>query len=315
MAKDKKNKPEARELSEDLPALPEWSENEPIESLRRLFDQFVDKPLRESINWYFAKKRSKKRLGLWVRVVAIVVAGIGLLIPLVGQIFNPDFDDPGDATFYLQPGWTAIALAVAFGLIWMERFLDGTSGWIRYMSAGLLAIETRDEALLAWAKVESGWRGKTPDEAQIRAAFDLIVNLNKRARRIVNEETQQWMAQFQDSLNQLDALLRSRLRQSEEHAEQVRRQREERGGVFVVIDKPGKLKSCRVTLLPLDEAGEALGPRDCVAGRVGFTEVPVGPWRVHAVAEPAAADASDRTGEAEVIVKAGSIEHVKLALS
>ncbi len=208
----------AKDLVRDgLQHLPDWHSNDPRAGLNALFDSFVFQPMSENIAWYFDKRRTKKRLGRTIRILAIVAAGLAALIPVLAELW------PDDWEVRLSPAWGAVAILLGAGLVWMDRFLDGTSGWLRYVRTGLQAAELRDEAVLEWTEACSRWNGAQPDDQQIAVALTLLGDLNKRAHAVVREETAVWMQEFQDSLKQLDLMLQSRLERKEKAAEERRR--------------------------------------------------------------------------------------------
>ena len=190
------NEVEPRTAIEDLTRdalsdLPQWTPDDVRGSLRAVFETYVTDHITDSIDWYFHRRGRKRRLGFAVRLGAIAAAGAGVTIPVLASLWTDDAGVP-----MVSAGWTAIALLLGAGLIWVDGFLDGTSGWLRYATTGLALTELRDDAVLRWLAEETQWTGE-PDDAQITDALTLIRDLNAHANTIVREETAAWRTQFQ----------------------------------------------------------------------------------------------------------------------
>lgn len=97
-----------------------------------------------SIDWYDRKKWSKSLLGFLLRLGAILMVGVGGLIPLIGELLKRN-GIPG-----ISPAWATVALALAALLIAIDRFGGYTSGWIRYIRTAQSLTRLKGEFLMDW---------------------------------------------------------------------------------------------------------------------------------------------------------------------
>ncbi|MEM1369551.1 MAG: SLATT domain-containing protein [Cyanobacteria bacterium P01_H01_bin.15] len=107
-----------------FPSQLDWSPNQIAASLESVYE-FVNNECREAIGWYYHKKRSKKFLGVFLRIGAIFAAAVAGVIPIIGEIFKE-----GDVPL-ISPAWSTIFLAIAAVLVALDQFGGATSGWVR----------------------------------------------------------------------------------------------------------------------------------------------------------------------------------------
>lgn len=293
----------------NLESFPEWNPNDIGGSLNDLFNRFVFDPLTESISWYFEKRKSKRRLGLWIRLLAIVPAGVGTAIPIMSDLVQVD------GTALIPASWAAIALLIAAGMIWTDRFLGGTSGWIRYVTTGLDLSELRDDAVLQWTKTQLTWAHPLSED-QLSEAMSLIQDLNGRAHGLVSSETEKWIAEFRSSLQQIENKIQTRLKQSEEMLAEVRQRQvaPSTGVVQVAVSNADAAGNIEIGLEPGADC-DVEPPDVSKGGQAVFLAIKHGLWRVYAVGNiKVDGDQMNAYAQTVVTVTAGQVTKVKLTL-
>jgi len=272
--------------------------------LDRLYDEYVDRRLADSRAWYDRKRGRKKRLGLGIRIVAIIAAGVGVLVPIIASLVVDEHGAPR-----IQPGWASVAILVGAGLVWIDRFLGGTSGWIRYMVTLLEVERLRDQARIRWTMLRAAREGDEPNVEQVREALEFVRQLNDEATGLVREETESWAREFRDSLAEFDTVLRSRARTLAPDAPgTAAAAAPTEGGLTVIVSNADEIVGCTVTV---DPDTTAAVERSCPADRVAFVGVRPGPRRIVA---RGTIEGTDASGEAAAIVAAGSVVEVPITL-
>lgn len=156
-----------------------------------------------AIEWYLRSKRPKQRLARWLRGGAIGLAALAGLIPMLAQI--PKFKE------MIDPVWASIVLGVAAALVVLDRFFGFSSGWVRYISTELHLRQILDEFRLDWEAEKAGWKNATPTDEQVQRALARCRAFVTQVNGIVREETNLWVAEFQDTLKQLDETVKAKL--------------------------------------------------------------------------------------------------------
>ncbi len=164
-----------------------------IQSLDPLY-KYVVTTTDKAIDWYYKKKKLKRFLGLWLRIVAIVLIALAGILPILILI-----NECGNAA------WSSIIVALAALMIAIDKFGGFTSGWIRYVMATQKLNQVLEEFRFGWESQKLSLRDKplSPDELQ-----SLIKNCQEtlqKVQTIVSDETLKWVAEFQSALNELEA--------------------------------------------------------------------------------------------------------------
>jgi hypothetical protein len=154
-----------------------------------------------AIKWYFESKADKKMWAIWLRVISILLASAGALVPILSQIIT---DKNGDQI--IAPAWASVALVLAGVLVALDRFLGCSSSWIRYISTELRLQKLLGEFQIDWQRERSQWKETGPDDEQIEAMFTLAKEFIQEVDKLIIEETNAWIAEFQTVLKQIGEL-------------------------------------------------------------------------------------------------------------
>ncbi|GAB6043744.1 SLATT domain-containing protein [Endothiovibrio diazotrophicus] len=147
----------------------------------------------QAANWYLARKAVPKLFSQWIRGLAILGITAGGLITVLQSI------DP-------QAGWGHngfVVLAVAGALLGLDKYFGFSTAWMRYINAQLKIHQLLAEFQMDWAQL----RQQSGDEAtaeQEQVMLERIKVFRMAILKQVEQETQEWMNEFRNSIAQLD---------------------------------------------------------------------------------------------------------------
>ena len=194
---------------------PDWAGDvDPhLEALRA----YAEAKIHNELAWYFSKKTGRSKTSQRLRLSAVVLSILGGLVPLVIALFGgrPSWGWLGwfgDVRFG-QLGY--LFLALAGGLILLDRYFGFSTGWMRYIVAIQAIEKARESFRLDWAtlsrKLALTPRG-TPEHTEaadrlIQRARSVIVEVKEHSEK----ETQAWILEFQTNLAQFEKDLKSQM--------------------------------------------------------------------------------------------------------
>lgn len=235
-----------------------WDENDPMGSLAALFRSTYETGL-ERIEWYRRNLKWKRIGSRFFRAAAIILIGIGSLLPLV-------------VTASIGFGWNAsripfafgyVAFALAAGCLAYDKYVGLSTGWIRYIKTQLVLEAGLDRLRLDWisliAKVQAN--KPTPDQVQI-----LLKRLQTFVRFVdaqVQQETDAWILEFQTSLAELAK------------AAQARADAQQPGQVLVTVSNAKDLDGG-----PVIASLDGMESKQAEGGQCMFFDVPPGDHQV-----------------------------------
>jgi hypothetical protein len=127
------------------------------------------------------------------------------MIPIIGS--SGWFDPPAGSSQTLwtlklnQAGYLCLGLA---GLaLALDRFLSGSTSWMRYVGAATAIQTALEQFRLDWDKQMASLAGKTPSGADLVALINRITEFSVTVRTLVEDETKTWVAEFQANLADL----------------------------------------------------------------------------------------------------------------
>lgn len=152
--------------------------------------------------WYLKAKHPKQRLARWIRSTAIGLAALAGIIPMLAEI--PRFEG-------IDPVWASIVLGVAAALVMLDRFFGFSTAWVRCISTELHLRQILEEFRLDWEMERAGWKNSTLTDEQVQKALTSCRTFVAKVNAIIVEETNLWVAEFQDNLKQLDESVKAKL--------------------------------------------------------------------------------------------------------
>jgi hypothetical protein len=224
-------------MKDNLQALPlealDWSGNRSA-SIDTLAIQ-LRQQCQKAIDWYVAAKIPKKQGATWLRALIILFTSLAGLL----AVLAPIRDDPA-LDFYVHPAWISVAAALAAALLGLDRFLGFSRGWIRYIQTELELRTALNAFNLGWHRRRSEWPNGVPSDTQLDDAFKAIAEFLGVIDGVVKEETEQWVADFQASMQELTAANEA-AKQAAKAIEEAAEEREKARAAAAAEARPGGL--------------------------------------------------------------------------
>lgn len=271
---------------EPFPSLT-WEAHEVAQSLETLRRYAEDEVLKAN-DWYLRKKAPKRRLGQWLRVLAIVLTAGAGLVPILSELWQSGGQP------VIRPGWSPLLLGLTALALMLDRFLGGTSSWMRYLAASQAIGELLRQFRFEWTQQQAALAGQPPEPAETEQLIGLCHRLLAGVDRVVQEETQSWASELGNVLGQID-----------EAAAKVRRARA--GGTLEVLVTNGDQVSGGWRLR-IDDGAEEL----CAGQKATLVGLLPGPRQVDVVGEIAGQTVR---GRALAQISEDKIESVTLTLA
>jgi hypothetical protein len=163
--------------------------------------EFVDERAGDAIRWYLYHKVSVSRWSKWMRLMAIAIATLGTLMPLIGS--TPVLSWLGtEATGNYGYGLLALAGAMILG----DKLFGLSSRWMRYMTTAMALQRHQAEFEMDWAALWLDIGDQQPSSEQQAQVLRLLRNFRLAIVTEVEEETRIWVAEFESGLAQLERL-------------------------------------------------------------------------------------------------------------
>jgi hypothetical protein len=176
-----------------------WAPASSETSLAAVF-MHASKTAESAIGWYLKAKRPKKANARAVRGGSILLATLAGIVPMLAQM-------PGSL---IAPIWGSVALALAAAFVLLDRFFGFSTAWMRYITTELHLRQMLDEFQLDWETERAGWKGGAPTDEQIQRALARCRGFVSQVDGLVRDEANVWVAEFQESLKQLDETLKAK---------------------------------------------------------------------------------------------------------
>ncbi len=179
-----------------------WEPDKVEESLDVVF-QHATKKAKDAIDWYLMSKRPKKRGAIFLRVLAILSASAGGILPILSQIYLADGKPE------ISPAWASVLIGIAAAMVALDRLFGFSSGWMRFIAAELQLHQLLEAFQLDWEREKALWKGERPTDEQVQSMLKEAREFVFQVNNVVREETNAWIVQFQSSLKQIDKLAKT----------------------------------------------------------------------------------------------------------
>lgn len=146
------------------------------------------------IGWYTKNACKKKRWAQRLRITALVLLGIGFILPVFLDISN--WNIPGSMA--------SVVLALGTGLIAFDRYMGHSSGWMRFIKTELLLNSYLSRFQYETYMERLKWEDGSPDGEQQISFVKHCADFRNKVWEITNSETKDWMEEFRNSLRALD---------------------------------------------------------------------------------------------------------------
>lgn len=288
--------------------VPIWDPGKPAQSLTEIHSYVIGEASK-SVAWYWRAKRWKARFSQIIRFLAWILAAVGGLLPVFGNLFK----DHIPKALQLNDGlWASLLLGVAAALFGLDKAFGYSSGWARYVLTATNIRRALEEFRLDWADLMA----KAGTSLTCESAAPLIERAKKfrvDVESLVLEETKDWVMEFQSSMAQMEKDVAAQLSTLKAQVDKNTQSRE-------AASQPGLIE---MTVPNADKADGGLvhikleGPgkiaADLQPGSRTFAKenIPPGQYRLVISAKVGNKDVS---AETPVVVKAGEILKTQLLL-
>ena len=172
-----------------VPAPQDW--REPVTAVQSLYNRAEAKAI-ETIDWYLAKKRAKKRASRFLRASAILLGSAGALEPIV------------TATSFgsVQAKWGYLLLGAAAACVAFDRFFGVSTGWMRCMQSAQLLQTLVEKFQYDWI---APYLIDTDSAPPLADRLTLLRTFGEDVSQVVNDETAEWAREFSSNLTDLQA--------------------------------------------------------------------------------------------------------------
>lgn len=269
--------------------LPMWDASNPSGSLEALFSA-ASGVGEERIRWYKDRACSLRFGSRLCRGAAIILIGIGSLLPLVTAAGTALGWNPQNIFF----GFGYVAFLLAAGCLGFDRFFGLSTGWLRFIKTQLVLEGGLDQFRFDWAALLAKAAGPQPAPAQIQVLLKRLQVFVQFVNAQVQQETNAWILEFQTNVADL-------AKEAEAHA-----QGQNLGQVQVSVSNAKDLDEAFTASLDGAESQRADG------GQCTFFNVPPGDHRVVAKGAKAGQPHQDST---TITVPPGGKNSVSLTLT
>ncbi|WP_373495837.1 SLATT domain-containing protein [Aquiflexum sp.] len=158
--------------------------------------------------WYKENIRDKRRYSRGIRMISIILFGLGGIIPLINALI---LENQGKYTI-LNLGYISIALAGT--LLLLDKFFGFSSGWIRYITTEMEITKKTKEFELRW-KIETYGKNlaELPEE-EAKELLRMLADFVLMVEEIVKEETSSWAMEFQNNMAELQKSINNKVETS-----------------------------------------------------------------------------------------------------
>jgi hypothetical protein len=275
-------------------APPDWTgeAGEHLEKLR----VYAETKIEQELEWYRRNKRIRSKTSQRLRFWSVCFTILGGLVPVVVAATSetPPFLK-GLPIRFGQLGY--VLLGIAGGLVLMDRYFGYSTGWMRYVLAMQAIEKAREVFRLDWTALLRVLSTTPQGSAERLEAVDRMI---QRVRAVVIEvkerserETQDWIAEFQSNLAQLEKDIKSQ------------QEANRPGGVDVEVTDGRKADTPVEIMLDGMTADRFVG----TTGSIGF----VSPG-MHRITARAQKDDKDFSSSIMLNVNGGQIASAKLTL-
>ncbi|MBS0299500.1 MAG: SLATT domain-containing protein [Proteobacteria bacterium] len=186
-------KNERRDVQPEASDVLDWSPEHRRESIHAVY-QRAEKHALDAIEWYLLSKRQKKFWAQQLRLGTIGLTALAGLLPIVSEIFQSS----------LSPAWASVALGSAGVVLAVDKFCGYSSAWMRFIAAEHQIRQSLHEFQMDYELEQAGWDNAQPSVEQTQKILNRCKAFLYQVDAIIRQETDQWLAEFQDALKQID---------------------------------------------------------------------------------------------------------------
>lgn len=226
-----------RNINLDRWSIEDWADPNTQAKLIQLYEQ-TESETHGAIDWYKRKKLWKACFSRLFRVVAIFASVGGGMMPILSGMSSARDWLGMDQTFMSQLGYVLFALAAACLLF--DKFFGTSSGWIRYIVTSMGIERTLIEFRAAYVLKLVELQGRVPTPDDLRAFHVLALDMRKNVQQQVQNETNAWAQEFQQSTAELEKLVAQQRQTAEQKLKEMRAE-SRTGAINITVTSANKL--------------------------------------------------------------------------
>jgi len=181
-----------RDVQPEASNVLDWSAEHRRESIHTVY-QRAEKHALDAIDWYLHSKRQKKFWAQGLRLGTIGLTALAGLLPIISEIYK-----------FSSPAWASIALGLAGVALAVDKFCGYSSAWMRFIAAEHQIRQNLHEFQMDYELEQAGWDNAQPSVEQTQKILSRCKAFLFQVDAIIRQETDQWLAEFQDALKQID---------------------------------------------------------------------------------------------------------------
>jgi hypothetical protein len=186
-----------------------WDNTDVVASLRTVRKGAEDEA-QKAIDWYWRKKRWKSGPSQAVQFAALVLTAAAGVLPVILQVVKsirpaalpPSLVDSGPLA--------TLCIGIAASLIGLDKAFGYSTGWTRYVLTATNMTKLLHEFRMDWVAILAASAVPPAIEEQaklIQRAKDFVSTI----QGMVLQETQEWAAEFQSNMAQMEKDLKTQL--------------------------------------------------------------------------------------------------------
>ena len=210
-----------------------------------------------------------------------------------------------------QAGYLCLGLA---GLsLALDRFLSGSTSWMRYVGTATSIQTAIEQFRLDWDKLRASLAGQTPAGQDLAALINRITEFSVTVRALVEGETKAWVAEFQTNLAELQKNTAAAVEsaRAEVQAAQQKADTEQQaarpGGIDLIVDNAAETDQGYEVLVDRVSARSGVTSKTC-----GILGIPPG---LHELSVQAKIGSVSAEASQLVTIAAGAATKVQLSLA
>jgi hypothetical protein len=176
-----------------------------LDALRRDAETFAN----EAVAWYYAKKKSKAVASQACRALSIIFISVGGLMPVLGSVGVLARKLPGLSE------WGYVFLGIGAAFIGLDKFFGFSSGWTRYILTAQMIQKTIYSFEIDWAKLQARVETRPLQQSEVEDFLQTVRTFYDSILGQITQETQQWAAEFQQSISDLEVQAKAKMQSSQ----------------------------------------------------------------------------------------------------
>ncbi len=172
-----------------------WDQASAEQSLLDAY-RMCDKHAENAIEWYLTARQRKKMCARLLRFGVIVLTALAGIIPILSQLQL--------WTTNIEPGWATVALGIAGLFLGIDRYFGCSTAWMRFMVTEHIIRQQLHEFRINNEIDKADWESDGLSKEKIKTNLIRCREFLLQVDKSIRNETDQWVSEFQKTINQID---------------------------------------------------------------------------------------------------------------